>query len=117
MRARGSEAGGCQHLLQRRKGTPNKVTVEVRAACAAIVDDPVYRQNLLERARNGKLAPAVETILWFYAKGKPKDEVDVTVQTDVSKLSDTELFERFEAVRARLFGMMAAGRVPSLLPE
>ena len=42
---RGRKTGG------RRKGTPNKVTAEARAVCAAILDDPTYRTNLTARAR------------------------------------------------------------------
>ena len=55
----------------RKKGVPNKATAEVRAACVAIVDDPQYRKKLLARARAGTLPPAVECMLWHYAKGKP----------------------------------------------
>jgi hypothetical protein len=55
---------------------PNKATAEVRAACVAIVDDPQYRKKLLARARAGTLLPAVECMLWHYAKGKPKDQVE-----------------------------------------
>ena len=69
---RGRKTGG------RRKGTPNKVTVEARAVCAAILDDPTYRTNLTVRARAGTLAPAVEAMLWHYAFGKPRDSLDVT---------------------------------------
>lgn len=61
----------------RARGTPNKATVEVKAACAAIVDDPTYRRTLAARARAGELAPAVECMLWYYRFGKPKERVDV----------------------------------------
>ena len=44
----------------RRKGTPNKVTAEAKAVCAAIVDDPTYRNKLIARAKAGELAPAIE---------------------------------------------------------
>ena len=60
----------------RKKGVPNKATAEVRAACAAIVDDPTYRRQLIARAKAGKLAPALECMLWHYAKGKPKEQVE-----------------------------------------
>lgn len=60
----------------RKKGVPNRATAEVRAACVAIVDDLEYRQKLLTRARAGTLPPAVECMLWHYAKGKPKDQVE-----------------------------------------
>ena len=57
----------------RPKGVPNKATAEAKQACAAIVDDPTYRRNLAARARAGRLAPAVECMLWHYAYGKPKE--------------------------------------------
>ena len=81
---KGRKTGG------RRKGTPNKVTAEARAVCAAILDDPTYRTNLTARARAGALAPAVETMLWHYAFGKPKDSLNVTIGPagDLSELSD-----------------------------
>ncbi len=60
----------------RKKGVPNRPTAEVRAACVAIVDDRQYRTKLLARARAGTLPPAVECMLWHYAKGKPKDQVE-----------------------------------------
>ena len=41
---RGRKTGG------RRKGTPNKVTAEAKAVCAALLDDPTYRTNLTARA-------------------------------------------------------------------
>jgi hypothetical protein len=40
------------------------------------VDDPEYRRRLGERLRGGELSPAVECVLWYYAKGRPKDEVE-----------------------------------------
>ncbi len=32
--------------------------------------------GLLAAARARKLAPAVETMLWYYAKGKPKEQFE-----------------------------------------
>jgi hypothetical protein len=52
------------------------LTREVKQACAELVDDPEYRRNLATRLRGGTLSPAVECMLWYYAKGKPKDEVE-----------------------------------------
>jgi len=62
----------------RPKGTQNKVTVEVREAAKALVEDPVYRARLQRRLLRGKLAPALESMLWHYAYGKPKETHEVT---------------------------------------
>ena len=67
---KGRKTGG------RRKGTSNKVTAEAKAVCAAIVDDPTYRKKLIVRAKAGELAPAIEAMLWHYAYGKPKEQVE-----------------------------------------
>ena len=67
--ARGRKTGG------RLPGSLNKATVEAKEACAELVDDPEYRRDLAQRLRAGTLSPAVETMLWYYAKGKPKEEV------------------------------------------
>ena len=58
-------------------GTPNRATVEVRGACAALVEDPTYRARLKARLVAGDLAPAVEAMLWHYAYGKPKEHVQL----------------------------------------
>ena len=68
--AKGRKTGG------RLPGSLNKATVELKQACAELVDDPEYRRNLATRLRAGELSPAVECMLWHYAKGKPKDEVE-----------------------------------------
>ena len=59
----------------RKKGVPNRATTEVKAIYAAIVDDPTYRKTLVARAKAGELAPALEAMLWHYAYGKPKEQV------------------------------------------
>jgi hypothetical protein len=62
----------------RKPGVPNKVTQEVKAVASRLVDDPDYLASLERRLKRGKCAPAVETMLWHYAKGKPKDQLEVT---------------------------------------
>jgi hypothetical protein len=56
----------------RPKGSQNKTTNEVRDAARAIVDDPVYREALKLRVIAGT-APHMETLLFHYAYGKPRD--------------------------------------------
>ena len=59
----------------RPKGVANKATQEAKAICAAMVDDPAYLANLRKRFIRGKLAPAVECMIWYYAKSKPTEKV------------------------------------------
>jgi hypothetical protein len=72
------------------KGAVSKVTIEARAACAAIIDDPVYRANLARRARAGKLKPQTENLLWHYAKGVPKTEIDINQKITDTRRMDTD---------------------------
>lgn len=80
----GGKRKGARKTGGRRKGSRNKVTLEVRAAASILVDDPTYRTNLARRLRAGTLAPAMETMLWYYAKGKPIERHEFI---DASKLS------------------------------
>jgi hypothetical protein len=66
----------------RPKGSKNKTTLEAREMASKIVDDPVYFRNLKARAIAGRLAPAVECALLYYAKGKPQDRLDASVGVD-----------------------------------
>lgn len=66
---KGRKTGG------RQPGSLNNATVKAKAACVALVDDPAYRRSLGKWLRTGKLSPAMECLLWYYAKGKPKEEL------------------------------------------
>lgn len=80
--AKGTKTGG------RRPGSLNKATTEAKVACAALVDDPEYRRHLGARLRAGTLSPAVECMLWHYAKGKPKDEMQSDQHLTISWQDD-----------------------------
>jgi hypothetical protein len=71
-------------------------------ANAAIVDSQKYRKKLTERAEKGELAPAVECMLWHYAKGKPVDRVQVdstvAMAEEIAGLSDEQLRDRLRAL-------------------
>ena len=58
----------------RPKGRQNDLTVEVREAAQRIVQDPDYLKELAVRLKAGR-APAVEILLWHYAYGRPKEQV------------------------------------------
>ena len=70
----------------RPRGVPNKVTAEAKAACSELVDDLTYRAALRKRLIAGRRAPAVECMLWWYAKGKPTDRLDVDVGPTLADL-------------------------------
>jgi hypothetical protein len=58
-------------------GRENNTTLEGRAICQKIVDDPTYRRNLRQRMLDGT-AGQMEVLCWYYAYGKPKETLDVT---------------------------------------
>ena len=72
----------------RPKGVPNKATAEVKQACAELVDNPAYREKLAQRLVDGKLAPAIECMLWHYAKGKPKEQLEHTGRLEIGRIVD-----------------------------
>ena len=73
---------------------PNKVTTEVRAAANALIDDPIYRERLADDLRKREVAPAIEVLLWHYAKGKPTDIIEMQGALRVSTMTDEELRAR-----------------------
>lgn len=59
----------------RPKGARNKAHQEAQDWCARLIDTPAYRRSLQQRLIDGKLAPAMEALLWHYAKGKPAETI------------------------------------------
>ena len=59
-------------------GTLNRATKEVGTFCRQLVSDPEYRESLETRLRAGTLPPALESMIWHYAFGKPPASLDVT---------------------------------------
>jgi hypothetical protein len=57
-------------------GSPNKVTREIREAARLMLDRSEYRDSLRRRLDAGK-APHMETLLHFYAWGKPKERIEL----------------------------------------
>ena len=64
--------------LGRPPGVLNKVTIEAREFGRAIVSDPGYQRKFEARARAGTLHYQLETMLWHYAFGKPKERVELS---------------------------------------
>jgi hypothetical protein len=62
----------------RARGTRNKRSEGVEQWAREAVERPEYRDKLMARLEEGVLAPAVETMLFHYAYGKPTEHVEHT---------------------------------------
>jgi hypothetical protein len=62
----------------RPKGLPNKATQDVREFAQKFIDDEDYKSSLKRRILRGS-APHMETLIWHYRFGKPKDTLDVSL--------------------------------------
>jgi hypothetical protein len=83
----------------RARGTPNLATTAGRELAARLVNDRAYRESLRERLLAGRLHPAVEQMLWYYAMGKPKESLELSGSIgtrDVRELSTEELLAELE---------------------
>lgn len=74
------------------------VSRETKLSCLEMIEDPIYRRKLLEDLRARKLRPAVECLLWYYAKGKPKEMVEhsgtLSLAQELSELTPEQLRQR-----------------------
>jgi hypothetical protein len=72
------KTGRNENLTNAGRGRPpgvlNKVTREIKTAAKAIVEDMDYVDSLKRRVKAGR-APHMETLLFHYAYGKPKETV------------------------------------------
>jgi len=65
----------------RAPGTPNKVTTEVKALAAELLDRPLYRAWLCTNLDDGTLPPELQKMLWHYRYGAPTKTVDLGEST------------------------------------
>lgn len=74
------------------------ISAATKLDCLQMIEDPIYRKKLMADLRLRKLRPAVECMLWYYAKGKPKEMVEhsgtLSLQQELSALTDEQLRER-----------------------
>jgi hypothetical protein len=57
---------------------------------------------LRRRAVTGNLSPAVECMLWYYAKGKPVERQEIARIDDFSQMSDADLKAELLELAAKL---------------
>lgn len=77
-------------------GATNFTKSEAQRFARQMLQSQTYRDDLERRLLSGTLAPAIETMLWHYAYGKPIEQINLNVsqQEDLSQLSVQELFDR-----------------------
>jgi hypothetical protein len=95
------------HIAQQEKPKKHShVSKIAKLDCLQMIEDPHYRKRLLQDLRARKLRPAVECMLWYYAKGKPKEMVEhsgtLSLQQELSALTPEELRQRALDVAAML---------------
>jgi uncharacterized protein YbjT (DUF2867 family) len=74
MAGRGSQPG--EHRGGRKRGTPNKRTVDGERYARAIVEDAAVRARILAMAQDGSLSPELVKTFLAYAFGKPVEVVE-----------------------------------------
>lgn len=72
----------------RPKGSKNKVSKEARDFCRRLTKDVAYRTKLREDLQRRKnVPPAVETMVWAYAHGKPVEQIELESHGGAGALS------------------------------
>lgn len=81
----------------RKPGTPNKISVAFRVLVQQMVEDPVYQHRLRADFKARRVHPTVESVIWAYHVGKPKQELELS--------GGLELTQRYESEREKLRGL------------
>lgn len=100
----------------RPKGSVNKSTQEAKEFAASILGDPIYQASLLTRVKMGTLPPQIETLLYYYRYGKPRERLEITVESpvtgeDLTQLSLEQIAERNARLQAELLQEIEAEKM------
>lgn len=76
-RADGKYVKGKKGGPGRKKGVPNKVTKEMKEMAKGMLTNPTYLRSLVRRLHGGRLASGMESMLFYYAFGKPIDRLEI----------------------------------------
>lgn len=92
----------------RPKGRLNNVTLEARDFARCILDSEEYRASLMRRIQADTLPPQIESLLYHYRYGKPKDtlEVNVTSGQGLDELGAEQLAQEAQNAAAKLVDLM-----------
>lgn len=86
-------------------GATNYTRGEIARRARCILESNDYQASLQDRIRNNDLSPAVETMLWYYAFGKPMEQVELTVregEQDLSSMTVEDLLLKAKALEEAL---------------
>lgn len=72
------------------KGTPNRVTVEVRRLVGELLNDPRYQARLRRDFALRKLHPTIEGMVWAYHCGRPRQDVNFSGSVDLTARLEVE---------------------------
>lgn len=62
----------------RKKGVPNKISVEARTLASQLVNDVIYQAKLRDDFRRRRVHPTIEALIWSYHLGKPTQSIAVS---------------------------------------
>lgn len=69
----GKRANGAQNVTPE---GPSLRAKTIRSLWNKILDDPLYHETVVSRARTGRLPPQLETKMWEMVEGKPPEQKD-----------------------------------------
>jgi hypothetical protein len=107
--------------MGRTKSALNYRSREAREFALEILESAEYRASLQRRAADGTLG-SMETTLWYFAFGRPKEHIELSVAAeDLSQLTNQELIERttriLEELRELTLPVLCTGPVPLRLVQ
>jgi hypothetical protein len=76
---------GAPRTPGRKKGTPNRKTIELRELMAALLSDVDYQHRLREDFRKRRVHPSTEVRVWEYIVGKPKETIEVSADVTMNE--------------------------------
>jgi hypothetical protein len=74
----------------RRRGTPNRKTVEMRALMTGLVHDVDYQCRLRQDFRRRRIHPTIEALVWAHTVGKPTERVQLSADVTMNQKLDQE---------------------------
>lgn len=84
-------------------GATNLTRGEVQRRCRILLENPLYTKRLERDLLAGTLPAAIEQMLWYYAYGKPVEQVNMSItHEDLSSLTIEQLQDRARALTREL---------------